>query len=122
MKGYYANIDKTQLLNQVYRHIPHTVLRDLINQYVHYTVENGGVFHTPEKGIGRGCSLSPLMGALYLHEIDEHFGREMQTGRLYYARYMDDIVVLTHSRWQLRKHVRKLNQLLAEKQLRQHPG
>ncbi|WP_323086188.1 reverse transcriptase domain-containing protein, partial [Providencia alcalifaciens] len=122
VKGYYANIDKTQLLNQVYRHIPHTVLRDLINQYVHYTVENGGVSHTPEKGIGRGCSLSPLMGALYLHEIDEHFGREMQTDRLYYARYMDDIVVLTHSRWQLRKHVRKLNQLLAEKQLRQHPG
>ncbi|MFZ4170512.1 reverse transcriptase domain-containing protein [Enterobacter ludwigii] len=121
VKGYYANIDKAQLLDQVCRHITHPVLRSLITQYVHYTVEHGGTFHTPEKGIGRSCPLSPLMGALYLHEMDEHFGREMQANKIYYARFMDDIVVLTHSRWQLRKHVSKLNQLLAEKHLRQHP-
>ncbi|MGQ6506115.1 reverse transcriptase domain-containing protein [Serratia marcescens] len=121
VKGYYANIDKAQLLNQVDRHVAHPVLRDLITQYVHYTVEDGGTFHTPEKGIGRSCPLSPLMGALYLQEMDEHFGQVMQTGRIYYARYMDDIVVLTHSRWQLRKHVRILNRLLTQKGLCQHP-
>lgn len=121
VKGYYANIDKAQLLLQVERHVAHPVLRGLITQYVHYTVEDGGTFHTPEKGIGRSCPLSPLMGALYLQEMDEHFGQVMQTGRIYYARYMDDIVVLTHSRWQLRKHVRTLNRLLTQKGLCQHP-
>lgn len=121
VKGYYANIDKATLLSQVNQWIHHPVLRGLVAQYVHYTVEDGGTFHTPKKGIGRSCPLSPLMGALHLHEMDEHFGAAADEGRLYYARYMDDIVVLTHSRWHLRRHVRKLNQFLAEKALCQHP-
>lgn len=121
VKGYYANIDKATLLSQVNQWVHYSVMRDLMAQYVHYTVEDGGTFHTPKKGIGRSCPLSPLMGALYLHEMDEHFGAAADEGRLYYARYMDDIVVLTHSRWHLRRHVRKLNQFLAEKALCQHP-
>ncbi|CAI2536112.1 Retron-type reverse transcriptase [Serratia proteamaculans] len=121
VKGYYASIDKAQLLGQVRRHITHPVLLGLITQYVHYTVEDGGTFHTPEKGISRSCPLSPLMGALYLQEMDTHFGQEAEKGTMYYARYMDDIVVLTHSRWQLRKHVRILNRFLSEKTLCQHP-
>lgn len=118
VKGYYASIDKAQLLGQVCRHITHPVLLGLITQYVHYTVEDGGTFHTPEKGISRSC---PLMGTLYLHEMDAHFGQEAEKGTMYYARYMDDIVVLTHSRWQLRKHVRILNRFMTEKTLCQHP-
>ncbi len=121
VKGYYASIDKAQLLGQVHRHIAHPVLLGLITQYVHYTVEDGGTFHTPEKGISRSCPMSPLMGALYLQEMDTHFGQEAEKGTMYYARYMDDIVVLTHSRWQLRKHVRILNRFLSEKTLCQHP-
>ena len=121
VKGYYANMDKAILLSQVRKSVTQPGLLALITQYVHYTVEDGGTFHTPEKGISRSCPLSPLMGALYLQEMDVHFAGEMARGRMYYARYMDDIVILAHTRWQLRKHVRRLNQFLAEKHVRQHP-
>lgn len=118
VKGYYANIDKALLLGQVDAHVHHPVLRDLVHQYVHYTVEYGGEFHTPVKGISRGCALSPLMGALHLTGMDVHFGSQEQ---IVYARYMDDIVILAKTRWQLRKQVRHLNRSLEEKGLRQHP-
>ncbi|MEA5217575.1 reverse transcriptase domain-containing protein [Enterobacter cloacae] len=116
--GYYGSLDKTLLLKQVDRHVPPGVLNDLVHQYVHYTVELGGTFYTPETGICRGCALSPLMGALYLREMDGHFG--LQPG-IVYARYMDDIVILAKTRWQLRKQVRDLNQQFAQKGLCQHP-
>ena len=41
-----------------------------------------------------GCPLSPLMGALYLKRLDERMER---TG-LFYARFMDDWVVLAPRR------------------------
>ena len=58
------------------------------------------------------------MGALYLQEMDTHFGG---LSHVVYARYMDDIVILAKTRWQLRKHVRQLNEFLGEKGLNQHP-
>lgn len=40
---------------------------------------------------------------------------------VYYVRYMDDILVLTKTRWHLRRAVRILNQTFAELKLAQHP-
>ena len=118
VKGYYANIDKALLLQQVDNIVQSPVLRGLVHQYVHYTVEYGGEFHTPVKVICRGCPLSPLMGALYLRKMDTHFARQ---GQVVYARYMDDIIILAKTRWQLRRNVRQLNQCLEDHGLNQHP-
>ncbi len=118
IRGYYRNISKETLLNQVRQHVQDPVLTELIRQYIHYTVEDGGAFHTPEKGISRGCALSPLMGALHLVEMDEHFSR--QKG-IHYARYMDDIVILAKTRWSLRKHTKRLMQWFSEYGFEAHP-
>ncbi|MCU6244089.1 reverse transcriptase domain-containing protein [Enterobacter asburiae] len=118
VKGYYGSMNKKKLLACVNRQVHDPVLRSLIAQYVHYTVEEGGEFYTPEKGIARGCALSPLMGALYLAQMEEHFSRE--TG-IYYARYMDDVVILAKTRWQLRRHVRALNGFFEAGEVEQHP-
>lgn len=48
---------------------------------------------------------------------DERLGR----GGQFYVRYMDDILVLTRTRWQLRRAVRTLNQTFAELKVSQHP-
>lgn len=53
MKGYYQHIRKDLLMTQVRTQIADPVLQDLIAQYVHYTVEDGGGFYTPESGIAR---------------------------------------------------------------------
>ncbi|WP_239504309.1 reverse transcriptase domain-containing protein [Serratia marcescens] len=127
VKGYYRHINKDRLMEQVKQCITDPVLQDLIHQYLHYTVEDGGEFHTPEAGIARGCALSPLMGALHLYAMDAWFGQQMERAKkngtpgIYYARYMDDVVILAHTRWQLRKQVRALNQFFNEAGFCQHP-
>lgn len=52
--------------------------------------------------ISRGCPLSPLMGTIYLKRLDD---RMKETG-LYYARFMNDCVVIAPTRWKLRDAVR----------------
>ncbi|EJN6713335.1 hypothetical protein NQN45_004200 [Vibrio vulnificus] len=82
------------------------------------SVELGGEFHTPTKGIARGSSISPLLGAMHLYLIDAYFA---QNNNLYYARYMDDFVILTKTRWHLRKAVKRLNQFFNIYGFKQHP-
>jgi hypothetical protein len=118
IRGYYRNINKQTLIQQVRQHVTAPVLRDLVQQYIHYTVEHGGTFHTPEKGISRGCPLSPLMGALHLFDMDEHFSNQPN---IHYARYMDDIIILAKTRWSLRKHTKRLMQWFGEYGFEAHP-
>lgn len=118
IRGYYRNIRKETLMQQVRQHVISPVLRDLVHQYLHYTVEDGGTFHTPEKGISRGCPLSPLMGALHLYDMDAHFSRQQG---IHYARYMDDVIILATSRWSLRKQTKQLMQWFGAFGFEAHP-
>ncbi|QBJ09341.1 hypothetical protein EYS10_12660 [Rahnella aquatilis] len=118
IRGYYRSINKATLLNQVRQHVQDPVHQELISQYIHYTVEDGGTFHTPQTGISRGCPLSPLMGALHLYDMDEHF---IQQKNIHYARYMDDVIILAKSRWSLRKHTKRLMQWFSEYDFEAHP-
>ncbi|MCT4737217.1 reverse transcriptase domain-containing protein [Raoultella ornithinolytica] len=118
IRGYYRNINKATLIRQVRQRVQSPVLTDLVNQYIHYTVEDGGTFHTPEKGISRGCPLSSLMGALHLYEMDAHFARQKH---IHYARYMDDIIILAKSRWSLRRHTKRLKQWFSAEGFEAHP-
>ncbi|MBX4519618.1 RNA-directed DNA polymerase [Klebsiella pneumoniae] len=118
IKGYYGAINKETLLLQLREHITHPAYLTILTQYIHYSVEEGGEFYTPEKGIARGCALSPLMGALHLWAVDNYFAHQH---KIYYGRYMDDFVILTYSRWQLRKQVKQLNKYLASLGFEKHP-
>ena len=84
---------------------------------IHRCVEFGGEFRDIEDGISRGCPISPLLGALYLSSLDNHFANK----DVYYIRYMDDILILSKTRWQNRKVVRQLNQILNELKVEKHP-
>uniref|UniRef100_UPI001EFF2751 reverse transcriptase domain-containing protein n=1 Tax=Citrobacter koseri TaxID=545 RepID=UPI001EFF2751 len=118
IRGYYRNIRKETLLRQVREHVHSPVLTELVSQYLHYSVEDGGTFHTPEKGISRGCPLSPLMGALHLYDMDAHFARQKN---IHYARYMDDVIILAKTRWSLRRHTKRLKQWFNEYGFEAHP-
>lgn len=118
IRGDYRHINKDTLFAQVRQHVSDPVLRDLVHQYLHYTVEDGGTFHTPETGISRGCALSPLMGALHLYDMDAHFSAQKN---IHYARYMDDVIILAKSRWSLRRHTKRLMQWFAEYGFEAHP-
>ena len=118
IKGYYANINKSLLLQQIRQYVSDPLVLDLLAQFLYYTVEDGGNFHTPNKGITRGASLSPLLAAFHLFIIDDHFAN---IPHLYYARYMDDFIILTATKWQLKRAVAALNHLFNFFGFKQHP-
>ena len=57
-----------------------------------------------------------LIGAFFLKRLDDRMER---TG-LFYVRFMDDILVLSPTHWQLRKAVKAVNQVLASFRLEKH--
>jgi len=86
-------------------------------QFLNRTVEWGGLYQDIKRGISRGASLSPLLGAFYLLDLD----REMEKLDVEYIRYMDDILILAPTKWKLRKAIRVLNQTFNKLGLEQHP-
>jgi hypothetical protein len=80
-------------------------------------VEWGGLYQDFKKGIPRGSSLSPLLGAFYLMELDH----KMAKLDVKYFRYMEDILILATSRWKLKKAIQVLNQTINELKLEKHP-
>ncbi|EMH4109428.1 transposase [Serratia marcescens] len=118
IRGYYRHIRKEQLLSQIQSYVADPVLHDLLRQYLYYSVEDGGEFHTPKQGICRSCPLSPLFGASLLYHVDAHFSA--QEG-IFYSRYMDDFLLLTRTRWPLRRSVKQLHQFFNLGGFETHP-
>jgi RNA-directed DNA polymerase len=117
VKSYYASIDHVALIDRLARHIKDNAILDLLVQYMRRTSERGGWFWEFERGISLGCPLSPLMGAFFLHELDERLARS----GLFYVRFMDDILVLAPSRWKLRGAIKAVNEVLQSLWLEKSP-
>lgn len=118
IRGYYANIDKSHLLHLISKYIRCPIILGLLSQFLHYSVESGGNFHTPQKGIPRGCPLSPLLAGFHLYELDRKLTRRKGVR---YLRFMDDLLILAQTRWQLKRAVAIMNRWLAGAGLEQHP-
>lgn len=118
IRGYYAHIDKHRLLDQLAKYIHCPIILNLLGQYLYYSVEQGGHFHTPTSGISRSCPLSPLLGAFYLYALDTTLSKHKG---LRYQRFMDDFVILCKTRWQLRRSVATLNRALKTMGFEKHP-
>jgi RNA-directed DNA polymerase len=58
-----------------------------------------------------------LIGAFFLNALDVAAAKL----RLFYVRFMDDILILAPTRWQLRGAVKMVNQRLAALGLEKHP-
>ncbi|MDM8515807.1 reverse transcriptase/maturase family protein [Desulfobacterales bacterium HSG16] len=117
VRSYYASIDHAILYSLAERYISDRHVMQLLWRYMDRTVCYGGEYRHETRGISYGCSLSPLMGALYLAPLDE----AMEKSGLFYARFMDDWVVIAPSRWKLRKVVSVVNQVLSVLKVEIHP-
>jgi len=73
------------------------------------------------RGMVASGGLSPLLGALYLTPLDRRMDRLCQRkGLVAYVRYMDDIVLLARTRWQLRRAIAALHEEIAALGLHLH--
>lgn len=116
IKGYYANIDHAILFDQLQKLIDDNKILALLRGYLKRVVYCG-YYKVVRKGISLGCSLSPLMGAIYLSQLDQ----AMQKLNVFYARFMDDWIIIAPTKWKLRKAINLTNQLLVKLKLKQHP-
>ncbi len=82
-------------------------LRALVQQYLEVPDQD-----LTGRGMVAGGALSPLLGALYLSPLDTAMQKLVTSGKIYYVRYMDDIVILAKTRWHLRAAIRILNQVI----------
>jgi RNA-directed DNA polymerase len=117
VKSYYESINHEILLDKLSVYIKNKMVMNLLAQYLKRSVESGGLFKDIKQGISSGCPLSPLISSFYLYELD----KEMEDKPVFYRRYMDDIIVLSPSRWKLRKAIRTVNQHFEKLKLKQHP-
>lgn len=114
---YYDSIDHYTMLMKLFDYIDDRIIIGYVWQFLNRCVEWGGLYRDIKKGIPRGSSLSPLLCAFYLLKLDQ----KMEKLDVKYFRYMDDILILAHTRWKLRKAIRVLNQTLSELKLEKHP-
>lgn len=117
VKSYYDSIDHYELIMRLHNYIDDPVIISYIWQFLNRTVEWGGLYQDVKCGVAKGASLSPLLGAFYLSELDE----KMEALDIKYFRYMDDILVLSKSRWKLKKAIRILNRTFEDLKLEIHP-
>jgi hypothetical protein len=120
-KHYYVSIQHTKLLELLRQHCSEPVLLDLLRQYCERTVIKDGYYAEVKKGIPACCALSPLMAALYLSPLYQAMEAMEKQAGVKYVRFMDDWVILAENRWKLRAAVKRMNQVLSELKLEQHP-
>lgn len=73
-------------------------------------------------GIIAGGCISPLLGALYLSELDHRMNKLIRNKRIIaYIRYMDDFIILCKQRWQLKQAIKNMHQELKNLNMTLHP-
>ena len=115
--SYYDSMDHYTLLMRLHGYVSDRRIMGYVWQFLNRCVEWGGTYRDIQRGIPRGASLSPLLGAFYLLDLD----REMERLDIRYFRYMDDILILASSRWKLKKAIRVVNRTFNELKLEKHP-
>jgi len=117
VSSYYDSIDHGLLRALV----PDSTVIMLVERYLEHLVDRHGLLMLVKRGISAGCPLSPLLGTVYLRELDEVMARLHERDGTFYARYMDDWVILAPTRWKLRRAVAAMNEVLCGLKLRKHP-
>jgi hypothetical protein len=116
VRGYYASVDPVKLVERLALYVADPEILRLVAALTARTSERGGLFRDAG-GLPLGCPLSPLLGAFFLHELDQR----LEATGLFFVRYMDDVLVLAPTRWKLRRAVRIVNATLAEVGLAKAP-
>lgn len=105
--NFYESMDHEILLEHCKEIIKDARIIAIIHQYMNRVEVLSGEFHLISRGISKGCPLSPLMGALILKSLD----KIIRSGCVY-IRYMDDWLILTKTRGQLRSLVKEMHRVM----------
>jgi RNA-directed DNA polymerase len=104
---FYASTNHKILLDHCKAIIKDKRIISILYQYMNRLEVYNGEYNLIYEGISKGCPLSPLMGALILKSLDQIARKGCA-----YIRYMDDWIILTKTRWQCRRLVKKMHEVM----------
>ena len=113
VKKYYASMDHDVLMDLIREYVTDSPVTQLIYQFLKRVKYRDGYYLKIRRGICRGTALSPLLGALYLKELDNAIGKMNVT----YVRFMDDWVVMSTNKWTFGRAIKKVNRVLNDLKL-----
>lgn len=92
--GCFDNINHDLLLAALSLYIDDSSFIDLIDRFLKTDIKDkdGKSYASVEKGIPQGCSLSPLLMNIFLHQFDLDM-QKMGSPYLRYVRYADDFLI-----------------------------
>ncbi|MFX0556942.1 antiviral reverse transcriptase Drt3a [Maribacter sp. CXY002] len=118
IRGFYESVLQEKLLsmindNQLLSPKSKTLIKSLLYSYNEITNQ----LDTPKeerRGIPRGAGISAYLAELFMREIDNKIKRSNNVG--YYARYVDDIVIVYVPNWQIteEKYLEEVRKIVEE--------
>ena len=95
--SFFDSLDRTKLKELLQIRVADGSLMRLIGKCLHVGVLDGSAYAEPETGTAQGSVLSPMLGNVYLHYVqDLWFEREVKPrlrGEAHLVRYADDFVM-----------------------------
>ena len=89
----------------------------LLDGFLNHLIDKDGLLIENKKGVPRGSSLSPLIGAMYLQPLMTRWRNYLSAT----CRYMDDWLILADTRWKQRRAIGVMNEILEKLKVNKHP-
>ncbi|MDF1645821.1 MAG: reverse transcriptase/maturase family protein [Legionellaceae bacterium] len=113
---YYESIDNYILLTALSKLIDCNILLHLVAQYCQRLETRDGHYYHFQRGISKGCPLSPLIAVLYLKPLNDEMSKHG-----FYVRFMDDWLIIVKTKRQLRRIIKLTHNILNRLKLKMHP-
>ena len=115
-RKYFDTVPRKPLVDKVAREIADGKVLSLIESYLKQGVMQGMSEWTPEKGTPQGAVISPLLGNIYLNDLDW----KMECAGYVMIRYADDFVVLCRTAEEAGKALELVKEWTREAELQLH--
>lgn len=116
-KSYFDTIPHRGLVDELRKHVADNSVLGLVEKFVQADVLEGLQHWTPTAGAPQGAIISPLLGNLYLNELD-HL---LAAAGYEYTRYADDLVIQCRTREEADAALALVQQWVATRGLTLHP-
>lgn len=87
---FFDNVDHNILMDKFTKYVSEQFLQNLVKIWLKAEIWDGNTIYVPKNGIPQGAPISPILGNLFLDELDE----EMLKKGYKIIRYSDDFIVL----------------------------
>ncbi|KFJ42220.1 reverse transcriptase domain-containing protein [Francisella philomiragia] len=116
IKKFYNSINHKILLDKL-KNFTSKQEYQLIQSHLDRIEWQDGEYYEVKQGISKSSPLSPVLGCIYLHELDV----AMAKLDIIYKRFVDDFIIMAKTKHKLRKAVKIVKQILCKLKLVEHP-